>query len=258
MAARKTKSKAVAKKSTKSTAVSKHDDVYAQHGGRGQEDMSRDDYAIPRILLLQATHDFCKKQKPEYIEDAEVGDFIFLPEQEITSGDTGFEFVPAYHRRTIIEIDPKDQGKFIREVGLEWAQNGYEPASGNEFVPSVDYYGLILFEEKEPMPALIRMKSTQLKKASQWNTRFQLGKVRTADGRMVPPPIWKHSYRMTTQPEANDKGDWFGWVIEPESEVLIDHGEEVFFMAAELNEAISGDAAKYAAAANAASQSDEM
>ena len=252
MAARK-KTNAVAKR--KSTEVGAHDDIYASHGGRGQEDMSRDDYAVPRVLLLQATHDFCKKQKPEYIEEAEVGDFIFLPMQQITGGDEGFEFIPAYHRRTIIEIDPKDQGRFIREVGLEWAQNGYEPADGNEFVPSVDYYGLILSDD-EPMAALIRLKGTQLKKASQWNTRFQLGKVRNSAGKMVPPPIWKHSYRMTTQPESNDKGDWFGWVIEPASEVLVAHGEEVFFMAAELNEAISGDAAKYNAAANA--NADEM
>ena len=28
------------------------------------------------------------------------------------------------------------------------------------------------------------------------------------------PPMFSHTYRLTTQAESNDKGKWFGWEIE--------------------------------------------
>ena len=31
---------------------------------------------------------------------------------------------------------------------------------------------------------------------------------------LFTPPMYSQMYRLTTQPESNDKGKWFGWEVE--------------------------------------------
>ncbi len=59
---------------------------------------------------------------------------------------------------------------------------------------------------------LITMKSSQLKHSRRWNS-VQMGiKIQGKNG-LFTPAIYSHSYRLTTRPESNDKGDWYGWNI---------------------------------------------
>jgi hypothetical protein len=64
-----------------------------------------------------------------------------------------------------------------------------------------------------PSPALIVMKSTQLKKSRKWNSMMQSVKMQGANG-MFTPPMYSQMYRLSTVGESNDKGKWFGWEIE--------------------------------------------
>jgi hypothetical protein len=57
------------------------------------------------------------------------------------------------------------------------------------------------------------MKSTQLKKSRKWNSMMQAVQKIGANGRMFRPAIYSQVYRLTTVPESNDKGKWFGWEV---------------------------------------------
>ena len=39
-------------------------------------------------------------------------------------------------------------------------------------------------------------------------------KLKSASGSVFTPPAYSHKYRLTTVPESNDLGNWFGWSIE--------------------------------------------
>lgn len=232
-----------------------------EDAGVGQENMTRDDYEIPRILLIQNTHDFTKKNKPDYHPDANEGDFIFLPERRIVSGEAGFDFIPVFYRRTVIE-QTEDVGSFVREVGLLWAQEGLEPEKGNVFAPVADYYGLII-EGGTTKQAFLRMKSTQLKKSRRWNTMIaalqvpvdeaeweaackkekitpELGAAPEGyDGEYFNPAMFYRTYHMTSVPEGNDKGDWMGWVIEGGAATFdLPRGEDIYLACRDFRKAV--------------------
>jgi hypothetical protein len=64
-----------------------------------------------------------------------------------------------------------------------------------------------------PNPALIVMKSTQLKKSRKWNSMMQSVKVEGKNG-LFTPPMFSQIYRLTIVSESNAKGNWHGWEIE--------------------------------------------
>ena len=64
-----------------------------------------------------------------------------------------------------------------------------------------------------PEPALITMKSTQLKKSRKWNSMMQSVKMQGKNG-LFTPPMYSQQYKLSTVAESNDKGKWFGWEIE--------------------------------------------
>jgi hypothetical protein len=62
-------------------------------------------------------------------------------------------------------------------------------------------------------PALIALSSTQLKKSRQWMSIMQGIKVKGPEGFQVAP-MMSRKYKLTTVPESNDKGSWFGFKVE--------------------------------------------
>jgi hypothetical protein len=62
------------------------------------------------------------------------------------------------------------------------------------------------------------MSSTQAKKARNWLTRMNTLKMKGTKGDFTPP-MFSQVYNITTQPEDNAKGSWFGWSIDHEGPV---------------------------------------
>jgi hypothetical protein len=72
---------------------------------------------------------------------------------------------------------------------------------------------MIVSEQGVPEPALITMKSTQLKKSRKWNSMMQSVKVQGKNG-LFTPPMYSQLYRLSSVAESNDKGKWYGWEVE--------------------------------------------
>jgi hypothetical protein len=72
---------------------------------------------------------------------------------------------------------------------------------------------MVLGDDGIPNPALIVMRSTQLKKSRKWNSMMMSTKLMGKNGPYTPP-MYSQIYRLTTQAESNDKGKWYGWEIE--------------------------------------------
>jgi hypothetical protein len=85
--------------------------------------------------------------------------------------------------------------------------------NGNYIENTANHYVMVIDSAGVPSPALIVMKSTQLKKSRKWNSMMQSVKMQGANG-MFTPPMYSQMYRLSTVGESNDKGKWFGWEIE--------------------------------------------
>ena len=66
---------------------------------------------------------------------------------------------------------------------------------------------------------MVAMSSTQLKKSRRWLANMTAIRKTTKDGKTYTPPSYSHVYQLTTVPEKNSKGTWYGWKIDMVSEV---------------------------------------
>src|SRR6516225_8627890 len=76
----------------------------AQDTGLGVSSNS-DDLLIPRLKIIQKTAWVVDNQRPEYLPDARVGDFL-LGLSELRSGSAGLVVIPAAMTRYWIETEP--------------------------------------------------------------------------------------------------------------------------------------------------------
>jgi hypothetical protein len=208
----------VAKQET-TTALAMLSDM-EQDAGAGFDGMTQEDYALPFLRLLTST-------SPEVgdMDGAMPGMILNTVTAELFDGKKGIHVVPCAYVRQYIEWAPRGQGtgapvhiypatsdilsKTHREPGesRDYLDNGnYIENTANHYVMLVDSNGV-------PNPAIIVMKSTQLKKSRKWNSMMQSVKLVGKNG-LFTPPMYSQVYRLTTTSESNDKGKWYGWEIE--------------------------------------------
>ena len=194
----------------------------------GFEDMGQDDLALPFLRILT-------NMSPEIgeVDGASPGMIYNSVTGELFDGKAGIQVIPCAYVRQYIEWAPRGQGsggpvnifpatsdvlsRTHREPGdnKDYLDNGnYIENSAQHFVMMIDQHGV-------PSPALIVMKSTQLKKSRKWNSMMASRSMQGANGPFTPPRF-SHIYHLKTVQEENSKGSWHGWEMSVEG--VIDDG----------------------------------
>ena len=83
--------------------------------------------------------------------------------------------------------------------------------SGNVIKETVQYY-VIALSEDGPSQAVISMAGTQLKASKGWLSMMMGIRMQGKNG-AFNPPMYSHIYTLTTVPQSNAKGTWFGWNV---------------------------------------------
>ncbi len=204
---------------TASTALAIMSDL-EQDAGQGFENMNQDDYALPFLRLLTST-------SPEVgdMDGAMPGMVLNSVTGELFDGKKGIRVVPCAYVRQYIEWAPRGQGSgapvhiypatsdILSQTHREPGDNKDYLDNGNYIENTANHYVMLIDENGVPSPALITMKSTQLKKSRKWNSMMQSVKMTGKNG-LFTPPMYSQVYRLTTTAESNDKGKWYGWEIE--------------------------------------------
>ena len=186
----------------------------------GFEGMSQDDFALPFLRLLTNT-------SPEVgeVEGAMPGMVYNTVTGDLYDGKKGIEVVPCAYVRQYIEWAPRGSGSgapvamypatsdVLSRTHREPGDNKDYLDNGNYIENTANHYVMVIRDDGTPEPALISMKSTQLKKSRKWNSMMQSVKVAGKNG-LFTPPMYSQVYRLTTVAESNDKGKWFGWEVE--------------------------------------------
>ena len=208
----------------KETAVSTDvmDDIFDMAGEGAAFDSS--EMQIPFIRVLQALSPQLNKKKPEYIEGAAQGDLFNTVTGEHWSGEEGVTLIPCFQTTKYLEFVPRDMGGgfkgeiYANDPVLQQAmRNGSKEMlpSGNELVKSDQHFCLILGDEGTYQPAVVDMKSTQLKVSRRWKTQIAMQKVRhPASGALITPAVFATKWKLTTTEESNDQGSWNNYQVE--------------------------------------------
>ena len=191
----------------------------------GFEDMGQEDLALPFLRILT-------NMSPEIgeVEGASPGMIYNSVTGELFDGKKGVQVIPCAYVRQYIEWAPRGQGSggpvnifpatsdVLSRTHREPGDNKDYLDNGNYIENSAQHFVMIIDEHGVPSPALIVMKSTQLKKSRKWNSMMQSVKMQGTNG-LYTPPMFSQIYRLTVMSESNDKGKWHGWEIEKVGQV---------------------------------------
>lgn len=186
----------------------------------GFDGMNQEDFALPFLRLLTNT-------SPEVgdVEGAMPGMIYNSVTGQLYDGKKGILVVPCAYVRQYIEWAPRGSGSgapiaiypatsdILSKTHREPGENKDYLESGNYIENTANHYILVIDDSGVPNPALIVMKSTQLKKSRKWNSMMMSVKLPGKNG-LYTPPMYSQVYRLTTVGESNDKGKWFGWEVE--------------------------------------------
>jgi len=186
----------------------------------GFENMNQEDFALPFLRLLTNT-------SPEVgeVEGALPGMIYNTVTGQLYDGKKGVTVIPCAYVRQYIEWSPRGSGPgapitiypatsdILSRTHREPGDNKDYLDNGNYIENTANHYVMLVSEDGIPEPALITMKSTQLKKSRKWNSMMMSAKMMGQNGAFTPP-MFSQLYRLTTQAESNDKGKWFGWEVE--------------------------------------------
>ena len=176
----------VAKKETQAVALAS---MFEEDAHIGTENMSQEDLALPFLKVLSQL-----SPELESIEGAKAGMILNTVSSKIYDGTKGLLVLPCHYDRRFIEWQPRGQGtgapvmvypstsdimsKTFRKAGD--SKDYLE--SGNYIENTAQHYVLVIDENNSTQPALIVMKSTQLKKSRKWNSMVMSTKSVRKDG----------------------------------------------------------------------------
>ena len=237
----------VTKKSN--TNVSNILDDILETAGEGV-DYETSELQIPFIRVIQALSPQIKKSDAAFIKGAEQGDLFNTVTGEVWKGEEGINVIPCYQETKHLEFTPRDQGGgFVGELPagdpniLKTTRQGAKETlpSGNELVKSDQHYCMVLNKDGSAQPAIVDMKSTQLKISRRWKTQIAMQKIPDKNGVMRTPALFSTIWHLKTVEETKDAKTWYNYTIE---KVGLVKDKNLFIDAKNFRSSVESGAAK--------------
>ena len=214
------KSTAVAKKAEQTTDVAIFKG-YEEFEGRGFQNQTQEDIAIPFLNVLQAGS---PEVQEGTVDGAKAGMLMNSVTQELYDE---VQIVPSITQHVFVAWKPRDAGggivatyqpgdpvvKAAKTKSTEFGK--YQDEEGNDLVETF-YMVAILSVGDEPQGMVyIAFTSTKIKAYKAIMARIRPFQIAMEDGRRISPPMFAHLLTLRTQPQKNAKGSFFVPVITP-------------------------------------------
>jgi len=223
--AKQTKSPGQASPGKQSDAASGYD--WSKVGATGFENVQREDLGIPFFSIVESKSPEFDKTNKEYqakkIVGCGPGDVFNNLSREILHKYEGTPMivVPCSFERAYVEWKPRNSGGGLVRVHknprilneAERNEKNQDILKNGNLLVTTAYFYCLLLSGQDRIPMILGMKSTQLKKARFWLNLQQGIKFTNPRGEKYTPPMFSHSYELSTGPEVNEEGSWFGWKI---------------------------------------------
>jgi len=245
-------------------AVIESEDYSADAGG-GLEGATSDSYAIPFLTVLQKGSPQVDEASGVAIPGAKQGMLYESVTGRMHDGSKGVVIVPCAYRRVFLRWGARGtegagfKGELTAdEVAIMRDKGEIKELENKLYVPMADgsinekksdrvndtrnHYCLILAEDGTWTTALLSLTSTQIRKSKLLASMIASRKVRTASG-TVQPASWASRVRVTTVPESNDKGNWYGVRFEFDGD-LLSPSSDVYKAGREFNRLVAAGKAQ--------------
>ena len=190
--------------------------------------VSAADMALPFLTILQGLSGPLKKDSPNYIKGAGIGDIYLSVLNKKWDGDEGVEVVLCHYSRAYCERDPDivtgppintyspddalvlntprgDKGKLIMENGHELQETAF--------------HAVLVKVDGKWTRAVMPMRSTALKVSKRLNNQVMLLEIPDGRGGTQLAPRWSKSWQLTSGTAAGGGNSWavpvmemLGWV----------------------------------------------
>ena len=178
---------------------------------------------IPFIRIIQALSPQVNKKDPAFIDGADQGEAFNTVTSEFWTGEEGLLVIPCYQETKFLEFVPRESGGgFMGELepNNPDIQNTERKGAkeilpnGNELVKSDQHYCLVVGDGGMVQPAIVDMKSSQLKVSRRWKTQIAMQKIRhPKTDALLTPAVYATMWRLNTLQESNDQGTWYNWSV---------------------------------------------
>lgn len=217
--------------------VALSDIMFAADAGSGMEGATSESFAIPFLSVLQKGSPQVDEASGAAIDGAKAGMLWDNVAGRMFDGKEGVAIIPCAYRRVFLRWAPKGtQGSGFKgelsadQVAGMRAAGQIADLDGRLYVPLPDgtvnekkcdrisdtrnhYVLLVDAASGAWVQALLSLTSTQIKKSKMLMSALASVKLNGPSG-MYTPPTFANVVRLTTIPESNDKGTWFGTKFE--------------------------------------------
>ena len=222
--------------------------LFGNDTAKGFENMTQEDLALPFLRILGQLSPQVTEGDAKYIANAKPGMIYNTVTSELYDGKKGIRVIPCYYKKDFPEWSDRGDGPgapvAVHLPNSPVIQTGKRDGSkirlpnGNYLEETASYY--IMAETKTGgfTPALITMKSTQLNVSKKWNSMMKTIQIPNGDGGFAIPPMHGVVYSLSSILQKNDKGSWYGWVVNMER-IMGSADKSLYLMSKDFNSNVS-------------------
>jgi len=177
---------------------------------------------IPRLKILQPLNPEVQEGNSQYVEGAKPGMFYNTSSGKLTPGQEGMTIVVVGHQRQTLQWIPRDSGGgLVKNWGSDEGWKALCESNQRELFNPVTKEGHTIDKQRsflifdvntttgEVDPSFFNFKSTATRVANQLSTMLSQTKTRLSDGRIITPPFYHYTYKVTLEKLTNMKGTWW-------------------------------------------------
>ena len=222
--------------------------LFGDDAAKGFENMTQDDLALPFLRILGQLSPQVTEGDAKYVEGAKPGNIYNTVTSELFDGKKGIKIIPCYYKKDFPEWSDRGDGPGA-PVGIHLPNSpviatGKRDGSkirlpnGNYLEETASYYVMAETKTGGFTPALITMKSTQLNVSKKWNSMMKTIQIPDGNGGFAIPPMHGVVYNLASTLQKNDKGSWYGWVVNMER-IMGSEDKSLYIMCKDFNGNVS-------------------
>lgn len=177
--------------------------------GKGFENTTIEDFALPFLHVLQKMSPEVDKADPKYVKGAETGMFMDSVTQELFDGEKGLEVIAVDFQKVFNLWVPRNAGGGFKgsgrtreeatKIAADLEKQGFDKQL--EIIDTANHYLLIRDNEGKLRAIVLSCTSTKLKASRAWMS--VMARVTLGD---KAAPSFAKKYTLKTVSQKNDKG----------------------------------------------------
>jgi hypothetical protein len=222
--------------------------LFGNDTAKGFENMTQEDLALPFLRILGQLSPQVTEGDAKYIASAKPGMIYNTVTSELYDGKKGIRVIPCYYKKDFPEWSDRGDGPgapvAVHLPNSPVIQTGKRDGSkirlpnGNYLEETASYYVMAETKTGGFTPALITMKSTQLNVSKKWNSMMKTIQIPNGNGGFAIPPMHGVVYNLSSILQKNDKGSWYGWVVNMER-IMGSADKSLYLMSKDFNSNVS-------------------